>query len=151
MPAVGQSKIGDCQFIQKLAKSMREVDFRTLSESHSQSPSQSYAPYHIHQSTHLWMRIDRVQKPLDAPYKGLHKVISWKEKVVTNVRENGTLDTISIDRVKPAILPATNLLAQRKKRQTSTPPSITSSQASSLSFTSITICAVTTLYQVFFC
>ena len=53
-------------------------------------------------STHVWIRVDRVKKPLEASYSGSFKVKKIEEKTVTIILENGKEEKISIERIKPA-------------------------------------------------
>ncbi|GFU17895.1 gag-Pol polyprotein [Trichonephila clavipes] len=63
--------------------------------------------YYIHaslqSSSHIFLRIDRVQSPLRQPYTGPHKVLSRTDKTIT-IDVNGRKTTVSLDRVKPAHL-----------------------------------------------
>ncbi|GBN40212.1 hypothetical protein AVEN_239957-1 [Araneus ventricosus] len=69
--------------------------------------------FYIHPSlkstSHIFLRVDRVQPPLRQPYTGPHKVLCRTEKTIT-VDINGRKTTVSLDRVKPAhFLPETVL------------------------------------------
>ncbi|GBM30246.1 hypothetical protein AVEN_26155-1 [Araneus ventricosus] len=60
-------------------------------------------------SSHIFLRVDRVQPPLRQPYTGPHKVLCRTDKTIT-VDINGRKTTVSLDRVKPAhLLPETVL------------------------------------------
>mgnify|MGYP006897067901 CR=1 FL=1 len=50
---------------------MREVDYRTLSEGKIHGPQHIYVPQNLLNAEHVWVRINRVQRPLEAPYSGL--------------------------------------------------------------------------------
>ena len=49
----------------------------------------------------VYVRVDRVKKPLEAPYEGPFLVISRKKKYF-RIDRDGKKDTVSIDRIKPA-------------------------------------------------
>ena len=51
----------------------------------------------------MWIRIDRIRWPLEAPYAGPFSVKRMTEKTVTITKEDGHEETISLSRVKPAI------------------------------------------------
>ncbi|GBO31157.1 hypothetical protein AVEN_136213-1 [Araneus ventricosus] len=54
-------------------------------------------------ASHVFLRIDRVRKPLEPPYAGPYKVLSKTEKIFT-VEIDGKPTTVSIDRLKTAYL-----------------------------------------------
>ena len=90
-------------FLQKFIKSMRQLDFRnTLST--FKPPSKSYIPHALSTSSHVWIRTDRVRRPLEAPYSGPFPVLEKHEKYYVIERPSGARDAVSIDRLKPAIL-----------------------------------------------
>ena len=64
---------------------------------------------HIHRDlsscTHVFVRIDRVCKPLQYPYSGPYKVLERAEKYFT-LDCGGRRDTVLLDRLKPAYLEA---------------------------------------------
>lgn len=65
--------------------------------------SKEYIPKELKSCSHVWLRTDRVRKPLEAPYQGPYKVAKRTEDTMTlNIREKPTV--VSIDRCKPAIL-----------------------------------------------
>lgn len=53
--------------------------------------------------THVFIRVDAVHPPLTQPYQGPYRVLRRTRKTVT-VDRNGNLDSVAIDRVKPAYL-----------------------------------------------
>ncbi|XP_015929654.3 uncharacterized protein [Parasteatoda tepidariorum] len=53
--------------------------------------------------SHVFMRIDRVRKPLESPYQGPYKVMDKSEKYFV-ISYKGKNVSISIDRLKPAYL-----------------------------------------------
>jgi len=52
-------------------------------------------------STHVWLRLDRVRKPLEAPYQGPYKVLRRCGTTFT-IEVKGKPEVVSIERVKPA-------------------------------------------------
>jgi hypothetical protein len=93
----------DCseETISKLQEIMRSIDFQSLSEGRSHVSTKSYIPKDLQTCTHVWLRIDRVRKHLEAPYTGPHLVVKRTSKYF--VINTGSLEqTVSIDRLKPA-------------------------------------------------
>ncbi len=65
-------------------------------------PSKSYVEKGLANCTHVFVRVDRVRKPLEPPYEGPFRVISRNEKtcrIVRGVKE----DVVNVDRVKAAV------------------------------------------------
>ncbi|PIK35198.1 putative choline/ethanolamine kinase [Apostichopus japonicus] len=63
----------------------------------------SYLPKDINSCSHVWIRIDRVRKPLEAPYSGPYKVLKRTEHYFT-LKMKDKEDTVSVSRLKPAYL-----------------------------------------------
>ena len=104
LPAVDRCKLTDTDFVALLAKSMRELDFQSFSQGHIHGPQQQFEPRGLRQASHVWVRVDRVRKPLEAPYSGPYKVVEWSSKWLEIELPGGRHETVSVDRVKPAIL-----------------------------------------------
>lgn len=54
-------------------------------------------------ATHIFLREDMVRRPLSAPYTGPHEVIARNDKTI-DIRVNGHVTKVSLDRVKPAYI-----------------------------------------------
>ena len=67
----------------------------------------SFIPEKLRSSSHVWLRIDRVRRPLEAPYQGPYEVLR-REDDTFSLLIRGKPTNVSIDRLKPAILPADN-------------------------------------------
>ncbi|GAA49140.1 transposon Ty3-G gap-Pol polyprotein [Clonorchis sinensis] len=63
--------------------------------------SSSYVPTDLSSCSHVFIRSDRVKKPLQPPYDGPYLVISRHPKYFI-IQINNKSDTVSIDRLKPA-------------------------------------------------
>lgn len=94
------------EFIQKLSKYMTEIDFCHLSEGRAKIIGKSYVPPELQTCTHVWLRIDRVKKSLEAPYEGPFLVIDRLDKVFIIEKPSGKRQSVSADRLKPVCLPA---------------------------------------------
>lgn len=90
------------QFIQELCKRMREVDFASLSFGRVHGNPKEYLPPDLFKATHVWLRVDRVRKPLEAPYSGPYLVVEQNKKTFTIKMPSGEFQVVSIHRVKPA-------------------------------------------------
>lgn len=69
--------------------------------------------------SHVWLRLDRVRKPLEAPYQGPYEVTHRTDDTFTIIIR-GKNCVVSIDRLKPATLPSNDVTSQQTMA-TSTP------------------------------
>lgn len=67
------------------------------------SRRQSYVPTALKSCEKVWVRIDRIRRPLEAPYEGPFVVKQRLDKHFLIERLDGSTDTIAIDRLKPFI------------------------------------------------
>ena len=88
--------------IRKLCSEMTKIDFQELSEGRHHTKPKSYVPKDLLASEYVWLRVDRVKKPLEAPYTGPHKVLERFEKTIKIEDISGKPKIVSIDRLKPA-------------------------------------------------
>lgn len=95
----------DHAFVQNLCSQMQQVDFHSLSAGTNHAESRPYLPKDLDTCDHVWVRVDRIRRPLEAPYTGPFRVVSRSTKTFTVETPSGDKDTVSIDRVKPAYLP----------------------------------------------
>lgn len=87
--------------IKQLSKEMAKFKFSDFSDGHHHGIKKSYLPKDLESCTHVWLRIDRVRRPLEAPYSGPYKVVSCHKKHMVIELRNGETQTVSLDRVKP--------------------------------------------------
>jgi len=64
----------------------------------------TFMPEELATCSHVWLRLDRVRKPLEAPYQGPFKVMSRTKHTVT-IEVRGKPTAVSIERTKPAVMP----------------------------------------------
>ena len=70
--------------------------------------SKSYIPKDLKKCSHVWVRVDRVKKPLEAPYTGPFEVIERHDKFFILLYPNDSHQSVSIDRLKPATIRVSN-------------------------------------------
>ncbi|CAM0512133.1 unnamed protein product [Fasciola hepatica] len=64
--------------------------------------STSYVPTALEIATHVFLRVDGVRSPLQAPYTGPFRVMKRRTKTFV-IDISGRHDTVSIGRLKPAV------------------------------------------------
>lgn len=89
-------------FVRDLCRRVKEVDFSTLGDGRTTSVPQSYVPADLETCSHVWLRVDRIRRPLQAPYTGPYRVLTRSSKVFTLELPSGERQTVSVDRLKPA-------------------------------------------------
>lgn len=94
--------------VKRFVSEMRSIDFPSLSAgvchpSSSSSSSTSYVPPQLKSCSHVWMRVDRVRKSLEAPYTGPYLVLDRYPKFFRLELPQG-VTSVSIDRLKPAYI-----------------------------------------------
>ena len=101
-----QKKTFDSKYIQDLHDTMQKVstDLETQKKRVLKN-TKSFIPKDLKNATQVWLRIDRVRRPLEAPYSGPFKVISKNDKFFTIQLHNGNKSNVSIDRLKPVRVP----------------------------------------------
>ena len=87
----------DC--VKNLANAMLKLKVQDFSKQYPNN--KTFIPKELNKCTHVWLRVDRVRKPLEAPYSGPFEIIErtpkfFKIKMLTKT------DNVSIDRLKPA-------------------------------------------------
>ena len=70
-------------------------------------------------TTHVFVRRDSVKRPLQRPYDGPYKVLKRNDKFYT-LDINGTHDTVSIDRLKPAYFESSSSTSTHSDSEVST-------------------------------
>ena len=91
--------------IKTIIQKLKQLDSSLMTNptnSTTQANRTNIIPKELLTSSHVWLRIDRVKRPLEAPYTGPHKVIRRNTIQGTYVIEiNGQERTVSINRLKP--------------------------------------------------
>lgn len=94
--------------IKTLAEEMHKLDLSKLSSDNKIS-RKFFVPPALKDCTRVWLRVDRVRRPLEAPYSGPYLVKKRFEKYFVIELLNGKEESVSIDRLKPAFSPAEKL------------------------------------------
>ena len=91
--------------IKTIVQKLQQIDSSLMScptNSSAQTNRRNSIPKELHTCSHVWLRIDRVKKPLEAPYTGPHQVIGRNIPQGTfNLDINGQEKVVSMNRLKP--------------------------------------------------
>lgn len=98
---VPDSEIMPDQFVDRLRTKFREL--RPTSTRVNQKDV--YVPKDLQSSNFVFVRVDKVRRPLTAPYEGPFPVVKRLRKAFV-IERKGKNETISIDRLKPAFIEA---------------------------------------------
>lgn len=88
-------------FIHNHRKAM--LAMRPIPTSHHTKPN-LFVHKDLYNSSHVFLRLDDVAPPLRPPYSGPHEVIEVLDDRRFVININGTTDTVSVERLKPAFL-----------------------------------------------
>ena len=102
------------EFVARLATRLENFKF---SPPCWNSKPRTFVPKELQTCKRVWVRIDRVKRPLEAPYQGPFEVIARQEKTFIISLPSGKTDTISIDRLKPCLEPVIESCTHGKKIQ----------------------------------
>ena len=91
---------------------MSSINFQTNSSGKIHSTPKVFIPKDLQRCSHVWLRTDRVRRPLEAPFAGPFKVLHRYEKYFTLELNNGQKNNVSIDRLKPAYVPSSSVPTQ---------------------------------------
>ena len=90
------------EYVQNLAQTFHNIDFTAIAKgSNHRFSSVPFIPRALSTCSHVWRRIDRVLKPLEAPFEGPFKVVSRAPKTFKIELLDGRTSVVSIDRLKP--------------------------------------------------
>ena len=104
------------QYIERLAKCVEATDFTQLARGRHHTPTAKRVNLAVKPGDLVWLRVDRVRRPLEAPYEGPLEVVTANYSTVTVRYPSGRLSTVSKERVKIANI------VRRDKLFRSTPP-----------------------------
>ena len=114
--------------LQKFISEMQSLDFYQFSPGDCHSVPPTYIPKDLFSAPKVWLRIDRVRRPLEAPYSGPFEVLKRADKYFILQLPQGET-SVSIDRLKPAYLPPPPIPIKHKVQtpKNSSPPIVTPS------------------------
>lgn len=89
----------DAEFLQRL-QSLLDAN---TAQANATPPTPSPDHSTLRDASYVWLRTDRVRKPLEAPYSGPFKLLDLNRKTAT-ILVNGQKQTVSVDRLKKAFV-----------------------------------------------
>ena len=96
-------QIPDSQvYVRDLARRMKSIDFAKISLGSDHSSHVVHVPKDLQTCSHVWLRVDRILRSLEAPYQGPFLVKRRNAKTFLIEKHDGIVDNVSIDRLKPA-------------------------------------------------
>ena len=108
-------------FTKELHKTMAKFDLTDFSN-REKSTKKSYVPDQLQTCDKVWIRIDRVRKPQEAPYSGPYMVLERTPKYFLIETNSSTHTQVSIDRLKPYIENKQKWTQNATKKSESLPP-----------------------------
>ncbi|XP_043212819.1 uncharacterized protein LOC122376896 [Amphibalanus amphitrite] len=96
---------GAAETVGELARRLARTDFLSPSEGSHHGLTQPHMPTDLSTCSHVWLRVDRVRRPLEAPYIGPLRVLRRWDRWYQLELPSGKSDTVSVERLKPAYLP----------------------------------------------
>ena len=97
--------VSDSDFVKRLVSRMKELDYRIPLHLYSNSTT-TYVPPSLMSCSHVYLHVDRLRRPLEAPYMGPFKFLARSPKCFTIALPSGSSEVVSIDRMKPDVLPS---------------------------------------------
>ena len=91
------------EYIRNLARIMSKFETLSNSDGIHHGKCKSYIPNELESCEKVWLRIDRVRKPLECPYTGPHRVLKRSNKFFVIEIHHGVNQTVTIDRLKPCV------------------------------------------------
>ena len=96
----GLQKFTEKNFVSDLAQNLSSVQFAEPKWHRNQN---TYVPRELQSCSKVWIRTDRVKKPLEAPYSGPVEVVERHKNFFVIRYLDGSKDTVTIKRLKPFI------------------------------------------------
>lgn len=105
----------DLDYVKRLSECITNLQ-QSRWDSDGNAFEQTNVPGSLSKCTHVWVRVDRVRRPLEAPYCGPFPVLQRFPKTFL-IEVNGKSDAVSIERLKPAKLSTKEPLPTKKPAQ----------------------------------
>ena len=90
-----------CDYTRKLCDIMSHFESYDFDQGRSHTLPTPYVPKGLMSCDKVWLRIDRVRKPLEAPYTGPYVVLERSPKYFLLDKGGDTHIRVSVDRLKP--------------------------------------------------
>lgn len=97
-----QTIINEDKFVKELCQSIKEISPLPVIYNVNSNTNHIFAHPELNICDYVYVRIDRVKKPLECPYNGFFKVLKCFSKYFTIELPNGKSNAISLDRLKLA-------------------------------------------------
>ena len=88
-------------YVRNLEKCMHDIKYTSPSW-HGNTNENAHVEQALSTCSYVYVLESGIKKPLQRPYKGPFKVIEKNDKVFSILLPNGKIDTVSVDRLKPA-------------------------------------------------
>jgi len=88
------------EFVENLKEAMKRAT--PVPATHNNDKQKFYVPKDLLDCRHVWLRIDRVKKPLERPYAGPYEVVERLGKCFV-LRLGERLEKVSVDRLKAVV------------------------------------------------
>ena len=104
--------VDPCVFTQKLAEYMELMTFKPTSFERS---TKFHVPKELATCEKVWLRVDRLKRPLESPYAGPFSVVNRNNNFFTIRHASGKTENVAIGRLKPVIQPSDHLPTLRAR------------------------------------
>lgn len=108
--------------IKRIHQELSKLNLSEMSRGYHHGTQKQYIPKDLQTCSHVWLRIDRVRRPLEAPYEGPYRVLSRHQKHFVIELRNDVQQSVSIDRLKPALLPTESPTMQQETAEAAASP-----------------------------
>ena len=105
-----QDLLAIIDYVSKLSTHLQLLEFQ-VAPSSKLLPRISYQPKALQDCSHVWLRVDRTKRHLEAPYSGPFRVLERDSKTMLIQQANNSA-RVSLDRVKPCYLPKDSFVSK---------------------------------------
>lgn len=103
-----------CEFTRKLAEKLQTISFQPT---RFEQKLKVHLPDELKRCKKVWVRVDRIKRPLESPYSGPHEVVSRNDKFFKLKYLSGKTENVSVNRLKPVIQPNDNELIVKQRSE----------------------------------
>ena len=101
-PSSTRSALRTPELVLRQAQCMSDIDFPSLSKGVHHTPTRLLHSLVLNKGDFVFVRIDRVRRPLESPYEGPFEVLDCTDKIVKIKMPNDSSSVVTRDRVKLA-------------------------------------------------